>query len=48
MRWIEQFRMAMLMLFKITTSNRAVEQVELSFHLDQQVKEEHRSRRCPG
>ena len=38
MRWLERFRMAMLMLFRRKTQNARLND-ELAFHLDQQVKE---------
>ena len=38
MRWIEQFRMAMLMLFRRKSQTARLND-ELAFHLDQQVKE---------
>jgi hypothetical protein len=38
MRWIERFRMAMLMLFRRQTESARLSD-ELQFHLDQQVKE---------
>ena len=38
MRWLERFRMAMLMLFRRKAQNARLND-ELAFHLDQQVKE---------
>jgi hypothetical protein len=38
MRWLDQFRMAMLMLFRRKTETARLND-ELGFHLDQQVKE---------
>ena len=38
MRWLERFRMAMLMLFRRQTQTARLND-ELAFHLDQQVKE---------
>ncbi len=38
MRWIEQFRMSMLMLFRRESQSKRLND-ELAFHLDQQVKE---------
>ena len=38
MRWLERFRMAMLMLFQRETQTARLDD-ELAFHLEQQIKE---------